>query len=252
MNNNFSGKTVLVSGGSSGIGQRICIDFARRGADIAFLYKSNDEGADDTYQQAKALGVNCYKYKASVCKSDEIKEVVSELISSSGRIDVLVNCAGILKVGPLAGMHYDDWYSMIDTNLNGVFRLTKCCFPYLLKSKGMIINISSYMAFKPNGGGQAVYSASKAALIGLTRELANELGKTGIRVNTIAPGLIETEMIKKLPEKTVESLKSSNTIRKIGQVEDISAMSCYLASEDAGYITGQTFIIDGGSGKGLF
>lgn len=252
MKNDFVGKTIFISGGSKGIGQKMCLDFAKAGADIAFLYNSDDNGAEETFKQVTQYGVNCYKYKASVQNYELIKNVVADLIEKNGKIDVLINNAGVLKVGPLAGMRYDEWKEIIDINLNGTFRLTKCCFPYLLKSKGSIIIISSYMAFKPNGSGQAVYSASKAALIGLTRELANEFGGIGIRVNAIAPGLIETAMTEKLPVKTRDSLAKNTSLRRMGQVEEISSMAYYLASDEAKYITGQTFIVDGGSVKGTF
>jgi len=252
MKNDFVGKTVLISGGSSGIGQRMCLDFAKSGADIAFLYNLNDAGAEETYKQVMEHGVNCYKYKASVQDYEEIKNVVEDLIKKTGKIDVLINNAGVLKVGPLAGMHHDEWKDVIDINLNGAFRLTKCCLPYLLKGKGIIINISSYMAFKPNGSGQAVYSATKAALIGLTRELSNELGRISIRVNAIAPGLIDTVMTDKLPKKTRDGLVASTSLKRMGRVEEISSMAYYLASDEAKFITGQTFIVDGGSVKGTF
>ncbi len=252
MKYDFSGKTVLISGGSSGIGKAMCCEFAKNGANIAFLYDSNDSGAEETFQEVKDTGVECFKYKASVEDFGQVKKAVDDLVSKTGRIDVVINNSGILKVGPLAGMHYDEWKNIIDTNVNGCFRLTKCSFPYLLKSKGTVINISSYMAFRPSGMGQAVYSASKAAIIGFTRELANEAGKIGIRVNAIAPGLIDTKMIAKLPEKTLKDLLKGNSIKHVGEVSDISEMACYLASDSAKYINGQTFVVDGGGVKGMF
>lgn len=252
MNKDFLDKTAVITGGSRGIGRQMCLDFAARGTTVAFCYKEHQDDADSLVRTITESGGKCMAYKASVESSAEINDMIKDIISQEKRIDILINNAGIMRTGPLAGMHHNDWKQMININLNGMYRCTKAVFPYLIKTKGSIINISSYMAFRPNGGGQAVYSATKAAIVGFTRALASEAGRAGIRVNAIAPGLINTDILSGLQEKTKESIINNTILKKMGEANCISQMACILAGPEGSYITGQTYIVDGGGVRGQF
>lgn len=246
-------KTVLITGGSRGIGRQMCLDFATAGYNVAFVYKENHDAAESLCIELKRnANIDCFSRCASVSDYNEMKTAIEAIVSKFGRIDVLVNNAGALKVGPLAGMHQEDWAPMIQTNLNGAFVTTKLALPYLIKSHGCVINISSFMAYRPVGGGQAVYSATKAGIIGMTRSLASELASIGVRVNCIAPGLINTDMIAKLGQENISSILENMLIKHLGEPADISSMALYLASDHSKLITGQTFTIDGGAVKAQF
>lgn len=246
-------QTVLVTGGSRGIGRQICLDFANAGANVAYVYKENHDAAESLRCELEKIGAkNYFSRCVSVDNYDGMKSAVEAIIAKFGRLDVLVNNAGLLKVGPLAGMRQEDWKPMIMTNLNGTFVATKLALPYLIKNQGCIINISSFMAYRPVGSGQAVYCATKAGIIGMTRALADEVATLGVRVNCIAPGLIDTDMISKIGKENVDSILKKTLMRRLGNPKDISSMVLFLSSDDSKYITGQTFPIDGGAVKAQF
>jgi 3-oxoacyl-[acyl-carrier protein] reductase len=243
----FNGKTALITGGSGGIGRELCLAFAGEGANIAFCYRHNQDKAEQVIRETEELGVPCFAFQAPVYDPEAVSKMVKAVNEAFGSIDILVNNAGILKVGAFAGMQPGDWMDMIETNLNGLFVCSKAALPYLAKYKeGVIINISSFMAFRPAGPAQAVYAATKAGIIGFSRSLAKEVAASGIRVNSIAPGLIDTEMIKPLGEKLIGNILSKTLAKRLGTPREVADLVLFVASPEARYISGQTIVIDGG------
>jgi len=248
----FEDKTVVITGGTRGLGRQMCIDFAKEGAKVAFCYKDSTKEGITLTKELESYGVKCLCFQASVSEYDKISEMMKNIVNNFGEITILINNAGILKTGPLVGMHLSDWIDMINTNLRGLYTCSKSALPYLIKSTGTIINISSFMAYRPVGAGQAVYSATKAGVIGFTRALSSELASAKIRVNAVAPGLIDTEMIALLGEKHISKILSNTSMKRLATTKEVSNMVTFLASDDAAYITGQTFVVDGGGVKSQF
>lgn len=243
----FKGKTVVVTGGSRGIGRELCLQFAQRGANIAFCYQNTHDKAMNLKNQIEQMGVGCLAYQCSVSKFDQISDMMKDIVKQFGQIDILINNAGLLKVGAFAGMRQSDWAELIETNLNGVFICSKLALPHLMKTKnGAIVNMSSFMAFLPAGPAQAVYAATKAGVIGFTRSLSKEVASAGIRVNAIAPGLTDTDMITPLGENLVKEILQHTNSHRLGTVTDITNLAVFLSSDLARNITGQTFVSDGG------
>lgn len=235
-------KTALVTGASRGIGKACAIELAKAGYDVAVSYAGNEEAANKTVAELKDLGVNAKAYKFDVSDKDACAKAVEEVLSDFGKLDVLVNNAGITRDGLFMRMSADNWEAVINTNLNSAFYMTSPVIKTMIKQRsGCIINMSSIVGVMGNAG-QANYSAAKAGLIGFTKSLAKELGSRNIRVNAIAPGFIQTDMTKDLDtEKIAEHIP----LKRLGQPEDIAKTVKFLA-EDAPYITGQVIGVDGG------
>ena len=248
----LKGKTAVVTGGSRGIGKAICLKFAENGADIAFLYAGNTAKAEETVKELEGLGVKAKAYQCNVADADAVAAVVKEIVKDFGGIQILVNNAGITKDKLVPMMKAADFDAVIDTNLKGAFYMTKGVYPLFLKQKGgKIINISSVSGLTGNPG-QANYSASKAGVIGLTKSVANGVGKTalakelasrGVCCNAIAPGFIATEMTQALENDT---LKDAIPMKRFGEAEEVAKLALFLASEHSDYITGEVIRIDGG------
>ena len=216
------------------------------GANVAVNYYSSKNEALDTVKQIKSLGVDSIATQANVGKLDEFDLMISEVTNKFEKIDILVNNAGIIHDGLLLRMSDDAWANVIDTNLNGTFYCSRAAIKLMFKSKwGRIINIGSVVGLRGNVG-QTNYSASKAAINGFTFALAKEVATRNITVNTITPGYINTDTVEVLSDKQKEAIMSWIPMQKFGDVEDISNMVGYLASNSARYITGQTISIDGG------
>tara|TARA_B100000073_G_C23518029_1_gene486677 strand:- start:80 stop:742 length:663 start_codon:yes stop_codon:yes gene_type:complete len=216
------------------------------GANVAVNYYSSKNEALDTVKQIKSLGVDSIATQANVGKLDEVDLMISEVTNKFEKIDILVNNAGIIHDGLLLRMSDDAWANVIDTNLNGTFYCSRAAIKLMFKSKwGRIINIGSVVGLRGNVG-QTNYSASKAAINGFTFALAKEVATRNITVNTITPGYINTDTVEVLSDKQKEAIMSWIPMQKFGDVEDISNMVGYLASNSARYITGQTISIDGG------
>lgn len=242
----LSGKVAVVTGGSRGIGKGICKQFAENHADIAFLYSSNSEKANACVAELEALGIKAKAYSCDVADKEAVKSTIKEIKSDFGRIDILVNNAGVTRDKLVPMMKGDDFDIVIDTNLKGAFHMIKEIYPILLKQKsGKIINISSVSGLTGNAG-QSNYAASKSGLIGLTKSIAKELGARGICCNAIAPGFIETDMTEAFLDN--EEIKNHIPMKTFGQVEDISNLALFLASEQSKYITGEVIRVDGGLG----
>ena len=242
----FENKIVLVTGAGRGIGASIAKRFASEGAEVIVNYSGNDEAAQKTVDEITATGGQAQKYKCSVNDSESVKVMIDEIIKKFGRIDLLVNNAGITKDGLMLRMTDEDFDRVIDVNLKGTFNCTKYVSKYMLKQKsGKIINISSVVGLSGNAG-QVNYSASKAGIIGITKSAAKELSSRGITVNAVAPGYVDTDMTKVLSDNIRNEILKHIPLQRMGNVEDISNCVAFLASEDASYITGQVISVDGG------
>lgn len=239
----LSGKTTVVTGGSRGIGKAICLQFAKNGADIAFLYAGNTAKAEETQQELEQLGVKAEAYQCNVADADAVAAVVKKIVQDFGGIHILVNNAGITRDKLVPMMRAVDFDAVIDTNLKGVFYMIKAVYPLFLKQKsGKIINISSVSGLMGNPG-QANYAASKAGVIGLTKSVAKELASRGISCNAIAPGFIATEMTENLEN---HALQDAIPMKRFGRAEEVANLAVFLASAQADYITGEVIRIDGG------
>ena len=236
----LKGSVVLITGGTRGIGRAIAETFKNAGA-VVYITGTNKERTEAV---ANELGVN--GVKMDVSDREEVKSVVNEIVEKEGRIDVLINNAGITRDTLFLRMKDEDWDAVINTNLNGVYNVTRAVVPVMVKKrKGVIINISSVVGFTGNVG-QVNYSATKSALIGFTKSLAKELGSRNIRVVAVAPGYITTDMTKAIPEKIKEELIKSIPLRREGEPREIAEVCLFLASNMASYITGTTIHVNGG------
>lgn len=239
-------RVAVVTGGSRGIGKSICIALAKAGFDIVTCYTSGAAAANETVAACEAEGAKAYAFCANISNSEDVTQLFEKVKECFGRIDVLVNNAGITKDDLLLRMTEDAFMQVIDVNLKGAFLCCKAASKMMLKSKyGRIINISSVVGISGNAG-QANYAASKAGIIGLTKSVAKELGGKGITANAVAPGFIQTDMTEKLSEDAQSKWEAQIPRRRLGRPEDVAAAVCFLASEQADYITGQVLAVDGG------
>lgn len=242
----LQGKNALVTGSSRGIGRAIAIQLAKQGVNIAVNYAGNEAKAEEVVQEIENLGVSAIKIKANVADEKEVKEMVKEVISTFGNLDILVNNAGITKDNLLMRMKVEEFDQVIETNLKGAFLCTKAVTRQMMKQRdGKIINIASIVGVSGNPG-QANYVAAKAGLIGLTKSTAKELATRNIMVNAIAPGFIATDMTEVLTDEQKSAILTSIPLEKLGDPEDVANVVCFLASDEAKYITGQTIHVDGG------
>ncbi len=242
----FEGKVALVTGASRGIGRAIALALAAEGADVAVNYAGSEAAAKEVAAEIEAMGRKAFVIQADIASTEASTAMVDAVVKEFGRIDVLVNNAGITRDGLLMRMKEEDWDAVITTNLKGVFNCTKAAIKYMMKQKsGNIVNISSIVGVMGNAG-QANYCAAKAGVIGFTKATAKEVAARGIRVNAIAPGFIKTDMTSVLPEKVVEAMLAGIPLNRLGETEDIAKAVLFLASSDANYITGQTLHVDGG------
>jgi 3-oxoacyl-[acyl-carrier protein] reductase len=246
----FEGKVVLVTGGSRGIGRACVRDFARRGAQVVFVYQQNQEAAKQLVEELAREGLAVRAEQADVRDPLRAKEVVDRLVEGSGRIDILVNSAGIIRDGLLGSMTDEMWQEVLSTNLTGTFNYCRAVSQYMMfQRSGVIINLSSTASeFAPRG--QANYAASKGGIEAFTRALAKELAPRNIRVNAVAPGMIDTEMSKAVRSLAGERIRELIPLRRIGTPEEVAAVVLFLASDEARYITGQVVRVDGGLSLG--
>lgn len=263
----LEGKVALVTGSSQGIGQSIVLRLAELGADVVINYRSHPEGAEETLAKVQEMGKKCYMaqcpadqdkqrtiaqghtIQADLGSVTEVRQLIAESIAHFGKLDILVNNAGIEKHAPFWDVTEEDYDSVLNVNLKGVFFATQVFVQHLIKTKrtGKIINISSVHEDLPFPN-FAAYCVSKGGMKMLTRNLAVELGSLGITINNVAPGAIETPINTQLLNnlEKLEALLNNIPLRRLGKPKDVASVVAFLASEDAGYITGSTFFVDGG------
>lgn len=239
-------KVALITGATRGIGKQIAITLAKNGYDIAINYRTENDDLVKTKEEIQQTGRKCFAVQGDVSKYEDCERFINEIIKEYGKIDVLVNNAGITKDMLLMRMKKEDFEQVIDTNLIGTFNVTKNVIGYMMKVRsGRIINISSVVGISGNAG-QTNYSASKAGIIGFTKSLAKEVASRNILVNAIAPGFIETDMTSILKDEIKQEIAKTIPLKRMGKTEDIANAVKFLASEDSSYITGQVLQIDGG------
>jgi 3-oxoacyl-[acyl-carrier protein] reductase len=236
----LEGKVALVTGAGRGIGKAIALRFAQEGANVAFTDLAVNEAVEETVKEIEAMGVKAKAYASNAANFDETHEVVKQVVEDFGRIDVLVNNAGITKDGLMMRMSEAQWDAVINVNLKSAFNFIHAVTPVMAKQRsGSIINMSSVVGVSGNAG-QCNYSASKAGMIGLAKSIAKEMGPRGIRANCIAPGFIITDMTNQLSQEIKDQWAQQIPMRRGGTPEDVANVALFLASDLSGYVSGQT------------
>ncbi len=242
----FKEKIVIISGGSRGIGRAICLAFAKEKANIVFTYNKSADEAERLTKELKDLKVECLSLKTDVKDYNQCREVIEGALKKFNRIDILINNAGIVRDKSLMMMLQEDWQEVIETNLGGVFNMTRAAITTFLKQKnGCIINMSSVSGVA-GVARQTNYSASKAGIIGFSRSLAKEVAAYNIRVNVVCPGFINTDMVNSLKADIKKGILDSIPTKRLGEPEEVANLCVFLASPQANYITGEIIKIDGG------
>jgi 3-oxoacyl-[acyl-carrier protein] reductase len=242
----LEGKVALVTGASKGIGHAIAKKFAEQGAHVAFTYLSSVEKGEALEKELAAMGITAKGYRSDASDFAAAEQLINSVVDDFGKLDVLVNNAGITKDNLLMRMNEEMWDTVINVNLKSCFNTVKAATRTFMKQRsGSIINMTSVVGIKGNAG-QSNYAASKSGIIGFTKSVALELGSRGIRCNAIAPGFIETEMTAALDEKMVQSWRDAIPLKRGGTTEDVADCTVFLASDMSTYISGQVLQVDGG------
>ena len=241
----LSGRAGVVTGGGRGIGRAIALELGRHGANVAVGYSQNDDAANEVVAEIKAMGADAFPLKANVSRPEEVKPAIAKVHDTFGKIDYLVNNAGITRDRTLARMNHEDWNAVIDVNLHSIFNVTNEVLPYMLEDGyGRIVNVSSVVGQSGNFG-QTNYAAAKAGIIGFTKSAALELARRGITVNCIAPGFTETDMVSAMPDQAKDVVLAKIPMGRFGQPEEMAQAALFLIAF-ADYVTGQVIGINGG------
>lgn len=242
----LEGKIAIVTGASRGIGRAIALNLAAAGAHIVAVYQQNKEKAEELAQEIEPLGRACLTVKADVAVEDEVNALIDQTMTQFGKIDMLVNNAGMTKDGLIMRMKTEDWHSVLNVNLSGMFYALKAVTKPMMKQRsGKIVFITSIIGLTGNAG-QANYAAAKAGVIGLMKSAAKEFASRGIQVNAVAPGFIDTDMTKGLNDEVKKTYLEQIPLKRFGRVEDVAEAVKFLVSEKADYITGQVIHVNGG------
>mgnify|MGYP001323114044 CR=1 FL=1 len=242
----LQGKVALVTGGSRGIGQQVCLRLAAMGAQVGINYVSNDAAARETLGLIEQAGGKGFLAPFDVADPEAVQDRIKEITDAHEGVDILVNNAGITRDGLMARMKDADWDLVLDTNLKGAYTCSKAAMKGMMKKRwGRIINMTSVIGFLGNAG-QVNYASAKAGLVGLTKSMARELASRAITVNCVAPGYIVTDMTSELAAEIQETIKKQIPLGTLGQPQDVAAAVAFLASPENGYITGQTLHVNGG------
>ena len=239
-------KVALITGATRGIGKAIAIRLANAGFDIALNYRKENDDLTNTKSEIEKAGVDCLPVQGDISSFEDCERIAKEIFDKFGKIDVLVNNAGITKDMLLMRMKPEDFSSVVDVNLIGTFNMTRNVVPYMVKARsGKIVNISSVVGIEGNAG-QANYAASKAGIIGFTKSLARELGSRNILVNAVAPGFIETDMTAVLSDSVRDEIAKKISLRRMGTAEDVAGVVEFLCGEASSYVTGTVIPVTGG------
>ena len=242
----LEGKTALITGASKGIGRKIAEKFAEHGANVAFTYLSSVEKGQALEIELQSFGTQIKGYRSDASKFAEAEQLINDIVTDFGTIDIVVNNAGITKDGLLMRMSEENFDTVMEVNLKSVFNTTKAASKIMMKNrKGVFINMSSVVGVQGNAG-QANYAASKAGIIGFSKSVAKELGSRNIRTNVVAPGFIRTEMTEVLDPKVVEGWEKDIPLKRAGEVDDVANVCVFLASDMSAYVTGQVISVCGG------
>lgn len=246
MTTDFAGKVVLVTGGSRGIGRACSLEFGRRGATVVLSYAGNEAAANEAVKLVNEAGGKGVAMKFDVADPQACASAIESIVKEHGRLDVLVNNAGVAIDGLIMRFKDEDWDKTLDTNLKGAFSLIRAVSRPMMKQKGgAIVNLTSVVGEMGNGG-QAAYASSKAGLIGLTKAVAKELASRNIRVNAVSPGFIATDMTANLPEDAKAKMMDAIPLSRLGSAEEVAKAVAFLASDAASYVTGEVLKVNGG------